>query len=239
MTSSTLKPPQWNEVTAVFGGRFDPPHLGHREAVKGLFKDPGIKQVLILPSATPPHKSTWASAEDRAEMAQLNFKSTGQSPMPSEITIDLREIDRAKLRPDLPSYSYDSILTLRQEIPKLAFVMGSDQLVSFSSWYRFPEILKLCHWIVLERRPVDSGSCQFTLHEWIASGLIQAAHSNLWQIQNSSTFLTLAPTEAPPLSSTGIRESIARTGALPTGSVLGEVSRYLKIKQLYGMRNIE
>src|SRR3954447_18077682 len=100
---SKVSAPRWSEVTAVFGGRFDPPHLGHREAVRGLFERPGVSRVVILPSASPPHKPTWASAENRAEMASLNFQTFGFNKFPQAIETDRRELDRARLRPEIPS----------------------------------------------------------------------------------------------------------------------------------------
>ena len=54
----------------------------------------------------------------------------------------------------------------------LAFVLGTDQLEKLPSWHRFPEILGLCHWIVLERRKRSSDARQKTLlTEWEGSGL--------------------------------------------------------------------
>src|ERR1044072_1797188 len=99
MSIQRNSPPLWSNITAVFGGRFDPPHLGHREAVRGLFEHPGVKRVLIVPSASPPHKPTWATAEQRAGMAGLNFKATTKDSFPAEVELDLRELDRARLRP--------------------------------------------------------------------------------------------------------------------------------------------
>lgn len=74
--------PLWHETTAIFGGRFDPPHLGHLEAVQGLFRYPGVKAVRVIPAAAPAHKATSASMTDRAEMSRLCF--------PDEVTVDLR-----------------------------------------------------------------------------------------------------------------------------------------------------
>jgi len=234
--SSRVSPPQWNEVTAVFGGRFDPPHLGHREAVRGLFQEPGVKQVLIIPSASPPHKTTMASSEDRAKMAFLNFQYSSGDSFPSEVLLDRRELDRAILNPAVPSYTFDTLQELRQHYPKLAFVVGADQLDQLSTWNRFPGLLGLSHWIVLERKPVGGETARRTLQEWEASGLVSKANqSNTWQIRGSSSFLLLIPTKAPDISSTRIRESISRIGSPPPETLLPEVLGYLKVQRLYGM----
>jgi nicotinate-nucleotide adenylyltransferase len=234
-SGSSTRPPRWHEVTALFGGRFDPPHVGHREAVRGLFKNPGIRQVLIIPSAAPPHKPTSAGINDRIEMTRLGFQNLFSDPLPEEIKLDFREIERLHSHPNVPSYSIDTIQELKQTYSQLAFVIGSDQLSQLHTWFRFEELLKLAHWIVLERHSLKKGDAERTIQEWEQSGLAQATQSNTWRLKKGSSFLVLVPTDAPNISSTNIREAIARTGDLPSLTVLPEVARYLKDHKLYGM----
>lgn len=228
MTSTQKWPPNWHEVTAIFGGTFDPPHIGHREAVQGLFKDPGVKQVLILPSPTPPHKQSFASIEHRIAMTRLNFEN---------IEINLHEINSASS----PSFTFNTLQYFRKTIPNLAFVIGADQLKDMpSKWWRFPEILQLCHWIVLERKPLGSTIARPTLTQWETSNLVRSEHNLLgpmtWQVLGGNTFLKLVPTDAPPISSTAIREAIARTGKPPEGTLLTAIEAYLKQNRLYGSK---
>ena len=97
--------PRWSEVTAIFGGTFDPPHLGHREALDGLFTaGPGIGRALIVPAAAPPHKPAVASSEDRVAMARLAF-APGKLAGPVELSLVELELERARARPSEPSYS--------------------------------------------------------------------------------------------------------------------------------------
>jgi nicotinate-nucleotide adenylyltransferase len=219
------------------GGRFDPPHLGHREAVRGLFQIPRVKRVLILPSGNPPHKKAIADPKDRVQMAKLNFGPTVSEDFPSEIELDLREIERAHSNPLKPNYSYDTLQELRTQIPSIAFVVGADQLCQLITWNRFPDILKLCHWIVLGRKPDGADLAQKTLSEWAGSCLVKpvASSGNHWQVTGSSVFLTTVPTSAPSLSSTQIREELAKSGKAPAGSLLPEVEAYLKLRRLYGI----
>lgn len=247
MSPSSAAGPRWNEVTAIFGGRFDPPHLGHREAVRGLFQNPGVKQVFILPSASPAHKPTFAPASDRAKMAAMTFQSTYPAPLPAEIQMDLRELERGKLQPEHPTYSFETLQELRQTEKNLAFVIGTDQAEGLPTWHRFPEILGLCHWIVLERKPQGAERVQKALQPWVESGLLQVCGDRLWQIRkksenqfgsklNSSTFILSVPTEAPAVSSTEIREVISRTGKAPANGLLPDVIGYLKLRRLYGIQ---
>jgi nicotinate-nucleotide adenylyltransferase len=209
-------PVRWNQVTALFGGAFDPPHIGHREAVRGLFHVPGVRDVVILPTGTPPHKYVNTPSEHRLEMARLNFADfLAESHSP--VRLDDREIHRLSAT-GRPSYTYDTLMEFRRETHALAFVIGTDQLLDLPNWYRFPEILDLCHWIVLERK-TESPEKTEKAHRLIAS---------------LGKSMALFPTEAPAISSTVIRENIARTGNTQSDSLLPSVAAYLKQWKLYG-----
>lgn len=235
MSSRAGAPPRWAETTAVFGGTFDPPHLGHREAVRGLFKNPGVKGVLILPAAIPPTKSPYCSIQHRLDMVEMNFQSTPKDSFPRDIRIDTREITRSQLKPGHPNYTYDSLQELKSLHPFLAFVVGTDQLAQLDTWYRFPEVLTLCHWIILARMPEGEAKGRELLKKWEGSGLIRT-EGNQWKVNNCSSWITLATTEAPPFSSSQIRESFGRNGTEPEGSLLPEVSVYLRQHSLYGIK---
>ncbi len=237
-------PPRWREVTALFGGRFDPPHVGHREAVLGLFKHPGVRQVVIIPSASPPHKPAIASRDARYRMAEFCFSGI------TNVWMDSCELNRPVHR---PSYTFDTLEELSskytQNRESIAFVVGSDQLGQLHTWYRFPELLKKSHWIVLERKVEKSvvgpwKNAGEVLKEWEGSGLIKPltqrsdySGSPCWQVAQSTSYLTVVQTEAPPYSSTQIREHIAHEGTVPDGLLLSEVFGYLKRNKLYGISN--
>jgi nicotinate-nucleotide adenylyltransferase len=227
---------KWHEVTAVFGGTFDPPHLGHQAAVQGLFKNPGIKRALILPSPAPPHKTLASSSEDRIEMTRRCF---APHLFAGPVSVDLRELKLLKAQtgaPD-PSYTFNTLQDIRREIQDVAFVIGTDQLEKLPTWYRFPELLELCHWIVLLRKPNhNDGKAHKILSEWSASGLLSHISDTQWATQSGKFSLKIAETDAPELSSTQIREAIARTGLPPENSLPSEVISYLKLRGIYGTK---
>ena len=228
--------PVWNEVTAVFGGRFDPPHLGHRQAARGLFQNPGIQRVIVVPSASPPQKPAIASAHDRALMAERNFHSNGTQGESHPIEVNRIELERQEKAPGTPSFTFYTLQALRTQCPKLAFALGADQLHGLPTWHRFPEILTLCHWIVLERKPQGHELIQKTLQEWKASGLIAATpQPDTWEVRGTPHVIRSVPTEATGLSSTTIRQSILKTGAPPANSLHPQVEAYLKLHPNYGI----
>jgi nicotinate-nucleotide adenylyltransferase len=224
-------------VTAVLGGTFDPPHNGHLKAIEGLIQDCGVAQVLVLPTPSPPHKPSTASPKQRVEMAEIAFGNLG-----TQVRLDWREFARAKRQPaGQPIYTYETLLELRREHPNLAFVIGSDQLEKLPTWKRFPELLSLCHWIVLQRKPGGHERALKALQEWTVSGLVKpAAHTETleWTIRSSSraTSLWLVPTPAPEVSSTFIREQLAKSGQQPDGTLAPQIALYLKTHRLYGMK---
>jgi nicotinate-nucleotide adenylyltransferase len=236
----------WTGVTALFGGTFDPPHRGHRIALNGLFSDPGVARVLVLPSPSPPHKPTVASPEDRLEMARLNFAEvSGTDRLKGLVQIEECELRRGERNPDSPTYTYDTLLELKPQFPHLAFVIGTDQLVKFPTWKRFKDLLGLCHWVILDRQAekVPSGGLQSgalalserELSQWEGSGMVRRDGPQRWKTP-AGTQLQIVKTLAPALSSTRIRESLVLTGKPPEGSLLPEVQAYLMQRGIYGTR---
>ena len=229
--SAAIREPLWAQVTAVFGGTFDPPHLGHREAVRGLFQRPGVKRVLILPAAIPALKQTLTPTLHRIEMAKICFTQSWGDSYPPEVEFDFRELSRTG-----KSFTFDTLQELRTQVPELAFVIGADQLLDLKRWHRFPEILGLCHWLVLERKPNGQELSQGVLKDWESSGIARKQSPDLWQITagGSSMWLKTVPTDAPSISSTAIREAISLTGEVPGKALYEPVSRYLYDHALYG-----
>ncbi len=225
----------WSEVTAVFGGTFDPPHLGHFEAVKGLFTNPGVKRVIIMPSASPPHKPSNCSIQDRLKMAELCFQSRH---FLGPVLMNFFEIEASRKNPSKLNYSFNTIQALSQEIPsqQLAFVIGTDQLEKFHTWYRFPEVMTLCHWIVLKRTPLPLEPALKEIQQFVGQGLLENQSGTHWKIKNSKNSMLLVDTPAPGWSSTQIRESITKTGQIPTHSLHPDVETYLKALGLYGTK---
>lgn len=223
---------RWSETTAVFGGAFDPPHLGHVQAVRGLFTFPGVARVLVLPTADPPHKAATTPADDRLALARAAFSPDEGFPGPVEV--DDRELLRAR-RTGAPSYTFDTLAELRPLYRRLAFVLGADQLQALPRWHRFPELLEAADWICLARKPGGDAAARAALRELQASGLARPTTDREWSVgRQGSCRLLLAPTEAPAISSTEIREQIGRVGRIPEDLLQDRVSRHLKSRGLYG-----
>ena len=131
----------------VFGGTFDPIHLGHLRTALELLDKFALAQIRFVPCRHPPdQKSPVASAELRLQMVQLAVSSE------SDFVVDDRELNR-----DGPSYSIATLESLRDEFPDriLALIIGMDAFLAFTSWHRWQDILRLAHLIVACRPGSD------------------------------------------------------------------------------------
>jgi nicotinate-nucleotide adenylyltransferase len=128
---------------AVFGGSFDPVHLGHLRIIEAVQKQVQPDRFLIIPCGQPPHREPLiANAEHRRAMLNLAIEDL------SEVEVDPRELER-----EGPSYSYLTLSELGQENPEtlLLFVLGWDSLVSLASWMRWQEVMKKSCLLVVGR----------------------------------------------------------------------------------------
>lgn len=135
--------------TAVFGGTFNPLHIGHYEILKALQNEPQIDEIFIMPDRLPPHKKCDFLADDdvRIKMCDIAAKDF------SKAKVCLVEFER-----EGKSYSYDTMKILKAKYPEksFAFVMGGDMLATFDLWYKYEELLSLVSFIAFKRSDTDN-----------------------------------------------------------------------------------
>ncbi len=128
----------------LFGGSFNPIHLGHLIMAEQARNQLRLDQVLIAPAAQPPHKSgqDLAPIADRMSMVQLAISDN------DGLTCSDLDIGDAE-----PSFTWRLLERLRDRYPKadLWFIMGGDSLAEFSTWARPDRILELARIAVVER----------------------------------------------------------------------------------------
>ena len=127
----------------IFGGTFDPIHYGHLRTAFELLQTLRFEEVRFIPCGDPPHRGvTFAPATLRLDMVRL---ATGNEP---GFVVDDRE-----LRREGPSYSVDTLDSLRKEFPgrSLCLITGMDAFLALPTWHRWDEILDFAHIIVAHR----------------------------------------------------------------------------------------
>ena len=117
-------------TTALYGGAFDPPHLGHVEVVRVAKLTLDVDALVVLVSEAPGHKEVHASADDRLALARAAFPGEDVRPDPYPRTVDL-----------LRAESFDDPLV----------VIGADQFQDFLAWKEPEQVLALARLAVATR----------------------------------------------------------------------------------------
>jgi len=123
-------------VTGLYGGAFDPPHVGHVEVVRAAKAHFGLPRLAILVTEQPGHKETFLPADVRLELAQAAFPDDDVRVDPHARTVDLLRAER-----------YDEPL----------FLVGADQFCDFLSWKEPDEVLELAELGVATRPGYPAG----------------------------------------------------------------------------------
>lgn len=205
----------------VFGGTFDPPHVGHLLGATDALEQLGLDHLIIVPAAQQPFKTATdsAPAEQRLAMVQLAF---GDDP---RFIVDPVEIRRGGL-----SFTVDTLAELRRRHgdARMTLLLGSDVLASFGKW-RDPEgILELATLAVLVRWDgvgsdrVDPG----------VEALRDFRNRFAAAIQGSPDAVRTLDTRRIDVSSTEIRSRV-RGGRTLRGFVSDAVARYIDTNGLY------
>ena len=126
----------------LLGGTFDPIHHGHLRAAIEIYEQFQLDEIRFIPCKTPPHRTTpQSSAKNRLEMAKLAVIDT-------PFTIDDREMHR-----EGPSYTVDTLISLRKENPNasLCMIVGADAFLLLPTWHQWEKIIQLANIIVMYR----------------------------------------------------------------------------------------
>ena len=136
------------EQIVLFGGSFDPVHVGHLIVARALAEACGFERITFVPAAKRPHKpAACAAAEHR--LAMLRLAVTGEK------VFDICELE---LRRAGPSYTCDTLAALRGQHggdPALHWVIGADMLEDLPSWQRVEQVLAMAKIVVASRPPWD------------------------------------------------------------------------------------
>lgn len=139
----------------IFGGSFDPPHRWHTTiaaaARRKLF--PRTGWIIIIPAARSPFKDRGPQAPDADRLRMLELATAGMQ----RVIIWTEELDRAAAKPGQPSFTIDTLRTLRKQLGDrlpLRLLIGADQAAGFHKWKLHREIAALAEPLVVRRPPV-------------------------------------------------------------------------------------
>ncbi len=127
----------------IFGGRFDPVHIGHLILAQDVIERTGLDKILFLLSYSPPHKDVSLSFENRHLLLQAALSSFERF----EICTIEKDLALEK------SYTVKILSALKKNYPddELFFIMGEDQFERLNTWYMPEKLFELSKVIVLKR----------------------------------------------------------------------------------------
>ncbi len=195
---------------AIYGGSFNPPHIGHLRAAQRFIEETKADSLVIMPSFIPPHKfqADFASVTDRIQMCRLTFES-----------IPLAVVSDAEILRGGKSYTYLTLEELSEDDTELYFLVGTDMLLTMDSWMCPDRIFKHCT-VCYIRREDDIGMKK-EIDEYVFY-LSRKYNAEIIEISADVT----------ELSSTEIRDR-ARRGEDISALVVPAVSQYISSKRVY------
>ena len=130
-------------MIGIYGGSFDPVHLGHLKTATSIKNELGIERLFLLPCYEPVHKQSLNyTSEQRLEMLSLAIQDF------PELEIDTREILR-----EGSSFMIDTLIELVEEFNNhtICLIIGMDSFINFKTWKQWDEFADLVHMVVLPR----------------------------------------------------------------------------------------
>ena len=129
---------------AIFGGTFDPIHVGHLAVAREACARFELDRVLFVPAAHPPHKAgvTHAPYDDRVRMAELACADNAR--------FEVSRLEEGTAR----SYSIDTIEKVRAMLgpgDELYFLIGADAFAEIRTWHRWDDVARAVRFLVVSR----------------------------------------------------------------------------------------
>ena len=179
----------------VYGGTFNPPHLGHVTAARAVFELLKLDLLLVVPDRQPPHKTLPEGSptpEQRLEMTRLAAEQLGLGDKVRVLDVELKREGR--------SYTSDTLKALREQYPEdeLWLLMGTDMFLTLQAWHTPEEILSL------------AGIAAFGRTEADTEELFSAQRDYLYRTYPQARIFTLTIPGVVDVSSTELRALLAR-----------------------------
>ena len=196
----------------VYGGTFNPPHLGHLTAARAVYELLGLDLLLLIPAGLPPHKELPAGSptpEQRLEMTRLAGEQLGLGDKVRTLDIELERDGR--------SFTSDTLAQLKAQYPdsELWLLMGTDMFLTLQAWHEPEKILSL------------AGIAAFGRTEEDTEELFSAQREYLYKTYPQARIFTLTIPGVIDVSSTELREKLAKGegGNLLAPAVYGYILR--------------
>lgn len=218
------------ERIGIFGGTFNPVHLGHLKAAEVVQKRFHLKRILFVPSYIPPHKESIeiASPLHRLKLVELALASYSQF-IPSSIEIDAKG----------KSYSILTLKKIKEFFPKaiIFFILGVDAFLEIDTWRESQKVLEQCFFVVISRPGYRLKNAKKVLEGKYLKRMYEISESDEVRDDMLLSFkIFLFPIISLDVASTGIRERIKRGDSIRS-MVPEAVESYIYQNNLYRDKN--
>ena len=178
----------------IYGGTFNPPHLGHLEAARTAVKALELDKLILIPAAVPPHKALPEGTPEGAHRLAMTERMADALSMPKVAEVSRMELDR-----EGKSYTADTLRAIRAQYPdaQLWLLMGTDMFLTLHLWHD-PEVITQL-----------AGICAFGRTEQDGEELFAPQREFLSQ-KYQAQIVTITLPGLVDVSSTRLRELLAR-----------------------------
>jgi nicotinate-nucleotide adenylyltransferase len=217
----------------LFGGTFDPVHLGHIAVARAAAERFALKQVLFVPASKPPHKSV-ARTPYLHRYAMLALALSGEKDF-------IPSLLEAPDGSEKPSYTLDTVRRAKSELgraAKLFVIIGIDAFEEIATWHEAVTLLREVEFVVASRPGWSLGDVAAALPEplrpakSVLKTFAKGTGSGDVVLDQGRVVLHLLPDVKVPFSSTEVRSAVARNRSLAR-FVTPEVGEYIRKEHLY------
>ncbi|GAA0482939.1 nicotinate-nucleotide adenylyltransferase [Salinibacillus aidingensis] len=128
----------------LFGGTFDPPHIGHLIIAEEIYEQLQLDEIWFIPTYVPPHKDTKTTdSNHRKNMVERSIRGN------PHFRLETIELERAGI-----SYTLDTIKALKEDYPDddFYFIIGGDMVEYLPHWHKIDELVSLVQFVGVERQ---------------------------------------------------------------------------------------
>jgi nicotinate-nucleotide adenylyltransferase len=130
------------KAVGVFGGSFDPIHIGHLKTSYEILGKRNLEKIIFVPCHIAPHKQDQLPTEDHHRLNMINLAIESYPYF---------EVFDFEIQEKTISYTYNTLLELKNIYSELELIIGFDNLITFDKWYHQDDILDLAKVIVMKR----------------------------------------------------------------------------------------
>ena len=137
----------------IYGGTFNPIHLGHMAAAEDAAKALGLDKLFLIPAGLPPHKALAENTPDGEHRLAMTKLAAEALKLPQGTV----EVCDWELKREGKSYTVNTMRQFREAYPdaEIWLMMGTDMFLSIQSWYKPEELLQLCSVCAFSRNEDD------------------------------------------------------------------------------------